>query len=46
MDFVKMPSVQMVSKKGLENLREAVGTLADMEGLEAHKKSVEVRFDE
>ncbi|MCK4327619.1 MAG: histidinol dehydrogenase [Candidatus Diapherotrites archaeon] len=45
MDFVKMPSVQIVSKEGLENLRETVGTLADMEGLEAHKKSVEVRFD-
>lgn len=43
LDFVKMPTVQELSKEGLNSLKETITTLADMEGLEAHKKSVEKR---
>ena len=43
MDFLKMPTVQKISKKGLLNLSKSIITLAKVEGLEAHSKSVEVR---
>ena len=43
MDFLKMPTVQKISKKGLLNLSKTIITLANVEGLDAHKKSVEVR---
>ena len=44
MDFVKMPTVQELSKDGLKSLRGAIEKIASVEGLEAHKKSVEKRF--
>jgi len=44
MDFVKMPTVQELSKEGLESLKDTIIRLASVEGLEAHKKSVEKRF--
>jgi histidinol dehydrogenase len=43
LDFVKTPSIQIVSKKGLNYLSNSAETLAGIEGLEAHKKAVEVR---
>ncbi len=43
-DFVKVISVQELSPEGLANLRPAITTLARAEGLEAHARSVEVRF--
>jgi histidinol dehydrogenase len=42
-DFVKVISVQELSKAGLEKLTPAIATLARAEGLEAHARSVEVR---
>ena len=43
-DFVKIISVQQLSRDGLAKLRPAITTLARAEGLEAHARSVEVRF--
>ena len=43
-DFVKVISVQELSKTGLEQLTPAITTLARAEGLEAHARSTEVRF--
>jgi histidinol dehydrogenase len=42
-DFVKVISVQELSREGLDKLTPAIGTLARAEGLEAHARSVEVR---
>ena len=43
-DYVKVISVQELSSKALKQLAPAVTTLARAEGLEAHARSVEVRF--
>ena len=37
--------VQRVSRDGLAGLRETVGVLARAEGLEAHRRAVEIRFE-
>ena len=42
-DYVKVISVQQVSRRALTNLAPAITTLARAEGLEAHARSVEVR---
>ena len=42
-DFVKLVSVQRVSKRGLAAIGETITTLARAEGLEAHARSIEVR---
>ena len=42
-DFVKVISVQELTRDGLRALAPAVTTLARAEGLEAHARSVEVR---
>lgn len=42
-DFVKVISVQELSREGLRSLAPAITTLARAEGLEAHARSVEVR---
>jgi histidinol dehydrogenase len=42
-DFVKVISVQELTRSGLAKLAPAVTTLARAEGLEAHARSVEVR---
>ena len=42
-DFVKVISVQELSREGLRSLVPAITTLARAEGLEAHARSVEVR---
>lgn len=43
-DFVKVISVQRLSRRGLFGLRRAIVTLARTEGLKAHAHSVETRF--
>ncbi|MCM3879797.1 MAG: histidinol dehydrogenase [Vicinamibacterales bacterium] len=43
-DFVRISTVQRVSRKGLESLAPTVTTLARQEGLEAHALSIEVRL--
>ncbi|MBW2975585.1 histidinol dehydrogenase [Candidatus Woesearchaeota archaeon] len=43
MDFVKTPTVQELSKEGLESLKDTVKVIASLEGLEGHRKSVEKR---
>ena len=43
LDFVKTPTMQELSKEGLNSLKETITTLAGIEGLEAHKKSIEKR---
>lgn len=42
-DFVKLVSVQRVSKRGLATIGSTITTLARAEGLEAHARSIEVR---
>jgi histidinol dehydrogenase len=44
-DFVKVISVQELSKEALEKLTPSITTLARAEGLEAHARSVEVRHE-
>ena len=43
-DFVKVISVQELTRDGLKRLAPAITTLARAEGLEAHARSVEVRL--
>ena len=43
-DFVKVISVQELTREGLAKLAPAITTLARAEGLEAHARSVEVRL--
>lgn len=44
-DFVKVISVQELSAHGLRELMPTITTIARAEGLEAHARSVEVRYD-
>jgi histidinol dehydrogenase len=44
-DYLKVISVQQLSASALQRLAPAVTTLARAEGLEAHARSVEVRFE-
>jgi histidinol dehydrogenase len=43
-DFVKLIAVQELSRSALQELAPAITTLARAEGLEAHARSIEVRF--
>jgi histidinol dehydrogenase len=43
-DFVRISTIQRVSRQGLRDLAPVVTTLARQEGLEAHALSIEVRF--
>lgn len=43
--FIKYISVQKLTRKGLERLGPAVEKLADMEGLEAHRRAVSLRLE-
>ena len=45
-DFVKRYTVQELSKEGLLNLAPTVTTLADAEGLTAHKRAVTIRLEQ
>jgi len=44
-DFVKVISVQELSRRALRELAPSITTLARAEGLEAHARSIEVRFE-
>jgi histidinol dehydrogenase len=44
-DFVKKPTFQYLSKKGLAGLKDVVVTLAETEGLPLHAKAIKARFD-
>jgi histidinol dehydrogenase len=44
MDYLKVISVQRLSREALAALAPAIATLARAEGLEAHARSVEVRI--
>ena len=43
-DFIKKPTFQYLSKKGLASLKDIVVTLAEAEGLPIHAKAVKARF--
>ena len=43
LDFLKMPTVQELSREGLVSLRKSITKLAALEGLRGHKVSVEIR---
>ncbi len=42
--YGKFVQVQRISRDGLAGIRETVGTLAEAEGLTAHRDAVEIRF--
>jgi histidinol dehydrogenase len=46
LDFVKLPTVQELSKLGLKRVAEVVERLAEAEGLPGHSKSVKERLGE
>jgi histidinol dehydrogenase len=46
LDFMRRISFQELTQQGLKNMSETVTTLAAIEGLEAHKRAVEIRFAE
>jgi histidinol dehydrogenase len=43
-DFIKKPTFQYLSKKGLAQLKDVVVTLAEAEGLPIHARAVKARF--
>jgi histidinol dehydrogenase len=43
-DFVKLVSVQRLTKRGLKKIGKTITTLARAEGLEAHARSIDVRI--
>ncbi len=43
-DFIKKPTFQYLSKKGLAGLKDVVVTLAEAEGLPIHARAVQARF--
>lgn len=44
-DFSKRMTVQELSKEGLQGLADTVVTMAEAEGLDAHKRAVTIRID-
>jgi len=42
--YGKFVQVQRITREGLEGIRDTVGTLAEAEGLTAHRDAVEIRF--
>jgi histidinol dehydrogenase len=45
LDFVKLISVQRLSRSGLKQIAPVVESLANAEGLQAHAESIRARFD-
>jgi histidinol dehydrogenase len=43
-DFVKVITVQEISRKGLRKIAPSILTLAEAEGLKAHARSIELRY--
>lgn len=46
MQFIKTTSVQVIEKEGLENIKDTITALAEIEGFEAHARSVSKRFEQ
>jgi histidinol dehydrogenase len=46
MQFIKTTSVQVIEKEGLESIKDTIIALANIEGFDAHAKSVSKRFDQ
>lgn len=46
MDFLKMPTFQKLTKDGLRGIKNAIMDIAELEGLDAHSKSVKKRFED
>ena len=46
LDFVKLPSVQVLTKRGLKSIADTVEKLAGVEGLPSHARSVRERLKE
>ncbi len=44
-DFLKKPTFQYLSRKGLESLKDTIVTLAEAEGLPLHARAVKARFE-
>ncbi len=44
-DFLKKSSVICYSRKGLKNVKKSLSLLADLEGMDAHKKSLLIRLE-
>jgi histidinol dehydrogenase len=42
-DFVRVSTIQRMTRQGLTNLAPTIITLARQEGLEAHARSIEIR---
>lgn len=45
MQFIKTTSVQVIEKKGLEGIKDTITALANIEGFEAHARSITKRFE-
>lgn len=45
MQFIKTTSVQVIDREGLESIRDTITALANIEGFEAHARSVMKRFE-
>lgn len=45
-DFIKKPTFQYLSRKGLKGLKDTITLLALKEGLPLHAKTIEVRFEQ
>lgn len=45
-NYGKFVQVQRITREGLAGIRETVGTLAEAEGLMAHRNAVEIRFQD
>ena len=43
--FIKYISVQKITRKGLEALGPSIETLAQLEGLEAHRRAISLRLE-
>jgi histidinol dehydrogenase len=44
-DFIKKPTFQYLSRKGLSDLKDVVITLAEAEGLPIHARAIKARFE-
>ena len=40
-----MPTFQRLTKKGLQGIKDSIVNIAELEGLDAHAKSVKKRFE-
>ena len=45
-DFLKMPTIQKLTKQGLDSLKNTIVTIAELESLPAHANSVKIRFED